>query len=97
MKKRNSGKKDSAAKLVLIKKRHSKAMKMADSKTVTVTYRIPEELADWLDRYVSLSYPKKIGKGVMVIRSLVLGYILFGEPKEAHLSKMLSGIEFEEL
>lgn len=97
MKKKTSAKVIRTPKRGLIKKRYLKALEMADSKTTTVTIRVPEELADWLDRYVALSYPKKLAKGGLVIRSLILGYTLLGEPKEVMLSKLLREIEIEPL
>ena len=69
----------------LIETRINKGKRMASSPTMTVTLRIPKDLNEWLQRYVSLSYPEKISKGHIVTQALILAYLSRGEPKEEFL------------
>lgn len=56
----------------LLATRREEAARMASSSTVTITFRIPHELNDWLDAYVHSSWPKRVRKQELVAEALRL-------------------------
>jgi hypothetical protein len=64
----------------LLVERQKEADRKANSKTTTVTLRIPTELNEWLDEYRHLSYPQRIEKQSLVIEALRLLYMARGQP-----------------
>lgn len=75
-------KKNSRGAEALLQRRVSKAKEMVESEMSIVTLRIPQALNEWLNRYVSLSYPERNTKQALVIEALTLCYLMRGEPKE---------------
>lgn len=56
----------------LISDRAAEARRMSDSPTVTVTFRLPREMNDWLDEYVHRSWPERVRKQELVAEALRL-------------------------
>lgn len=62
--------------------RIQEAARMAESPTMTVTLRIPQEMNDWLDTYVHGAWPEKVKKQELVVEGLRLLIARRGKPKE---------------
>jgi len=75
-----SGDKKPVPSRTVLMQRRQEADAKAQSKTTTVTLRIPIELNSWLDEYRHLSYPKRIEKQGLVIEALRLLYMARGQP-----------------
>ena len=73
----------------LLRDRGKEAQRMAKSRTMTVTLRIPEELNAWLDEYVHLSFPERIKKQELVTEALQMIYARRGKAKERVLETPL--------
>lgn len=58
------------------------ATRMAESPTMTVTLRIPQEMNDWLDGYVHGAWPLKVKKQELVVEGLRLLIARRGKPGE---------------
>lgn len=58
------------------------ARRLADSPTVTVTFRLPRELNDWLDEYVHRSWPDRVRKQELVAEALRLLFARRGRAGE---------------
>ena len=71
------------------------AQEMAESSTMTVTLRIPQEFNAWLDEYVHGSWPHKVRKQELVTEALKMLYARRGRPKEEIISTPLLGEEPE--
>ena len=56
----------------VLAKRVEEARKMANSPTMTVTLRIPQQMNEWLDEYVHGAWREKIKKQDLVIEALAL-------------------------
>lgn len=52
--------------------RIDRAKEMANSRTMTVTLRLPQELNDWLDEYVHESWRDRLKKQQLVIEALCM-------------------------
>ena len=68
--------------LPILAKRIEEARKMADSPTMTVTLRIPQQMNEWLDEYVHGAWREKIKKQDLVIEALCLVIARRGKPGE---------------
>jgi len=64
----------------ILVERQREAVEKAQSKTTTVTLRIPTALNEWLDEYRHLSYPNRIEKQSLVTEALRLLYMARGRP-----------------
>jgi hypothetical protein len=62
--------------------RAAEARRLADSPTVTVTFRLPRELNDWLDEYVHRSWPERVRKQELVAEALRLLFARRGRAGE---------------
>jgi hypothetical protein len=62
--------------------RAAEALRMADGPTVTVTFRLPREMNDWLDEYVHRSWPERVRKQELVAEALRLLYVRRGRAGE---------------
>lgn len=65
-----------------LEERIQEATRMAESPTMTVTLRIPQEMNDWLDTYVHGAWPEKVKKQELVVEGLRLLIARRGKPKE---------------
>lgn len=54
----------------ILEQRRRQARAAADSRTMTVTLRLPQALNDWLDEYVHQSWPSRIRKQELVVEAL---------------------------
>lgn len=75
--------------LPILAKRIDEAQKMADSPTMTVTLRIPQQMNEWLDEYVHGAWREKIKKQDLVIEALCLVIARRGRVGEEILSTEL--------
>ncbi len=75
--------------------RVEEAQEMAESSTMTVTLRIPQDFNEWLDEYVHRSWPQKVRKQELVTEALKLLYARRGRAGEDILSTPLLGEEGE--
>lgn len=75
--------------LTLLEKRIEEARKMADSPTMTVTLRIPQQMNEWLDEYVHGAWREKIKKQDLIIEAICLAIARRGKPGEEVLSTEL--------
>jgi hypothetical protein len=66
----------------LTSERAAEARRLADSQTVTVTFRLPRELNDWLDEYVHRSWPERVRKQELVAEALRLLFARRGRAGE---------------
>ncbi|MEO2090311.1 MAG: hypothetical protein ABGY75_12540 [Gemmataceae bacterium] len=55
---------------------------MSAGPTVTVTFRLPRELNDWLDEYVHRSWPERVRKQELVAEALRLLFARRGRAGE---------------
>ncbi len=62
--------------------RAAEARRMADGPTVTVTFRLPREMNDWLDEYVHRSWPERVRKQELVAEALRLLFTRRGRAGE---------------
>ena len=62
--------------------RTAEARRLADSPTVTVTFRLPRELNGWLDEYVHRSWPERVRKQELVAEALRLLFARRGRAGE---------------
>lgn len=62
--------------------RAAEARRLVDSPTVTVTFRLPRELNDWLDEYVHRSWPERVRKQELVAEALRLLFARRGRAGE---------------
>ena len=62
--------------------RAAEARRMSDSPTVTVTFRLPREMNDWLDEYVHRSWPERVRKQQLVAEALRLLFARRGRAGE---------------
>ena len=62
--------------------RAAEALRMSDSPTVTVTFRLPSQMNDWLDEYVHRSWPERVRKQELVAEALRLLFARRGRAGE---------------
>jgi hypothetical protein len=62
--------------------RAAEALRLAASPTVTVTFRLPRALNDWLDEYVHRSWPERVRKQELVAEALRLLFARRGRAGE---------------
>lgn len=66
----------------LVSGRAAESRRMSDSPTVTVTFRLPREMNDWLDEYVHRSWPERVRKQELVAEALRLLFARRGRAGE---------------
>jgi hypothetical protein len=72
-----------------LSRRIEEAQQMAESPTMTVTLRIPQQLNEWLDEYTHGAWKEKIKKQDLVIEGICLSFARRGRYGEEVLSTEL--------
>jgi hypothetical protein len=64
--------KKKSSQTALLATRIEEAARMAESPTMTVTLRLPQEMNNWLDTYVHRAWPERIKKQELLVEALRL-------------------------